>query len=832
MLAGEPGIGKTRTVQELAAVAEERGARVLVGHCYEEGSLSLPYLAFVEAMRSYVLEREVESLEEDLGSGATDVARIVPEVRERLKVEPGPSSDPDQDRYRLLQAVVSFLRSASTAQPLLIVLEDLHDAESGTLDMLGHVARNLSGSRFLVVGTYRDVEVDRSHPLSGALAELRRLPDFSRVLLRGLSADEVQRMLSVISDREIPWGLAEALHRQTEGNPLFVQEVVRYLVEEGLIARGQSRPASDVALAMSIPEGLRDVIGKRLSRLSDECNRVLRVAAVMGREFNMDVLGHVAEVSEEELFVALEEAQGAAVIEERSSVGGVVTFRFAHAFFRQTLYEETFAPRRIRLHRQVGEALEEVYSARLAEHASEMAEHFSNSSDDIGLGKALKYGEMAAERAMSVYAYGEAARLLEQALDVQEVLDPDDRAMRCDLLLSLGGALLPAGETRRVMDAVAPEAFTLAEAVSERARASRACRLALDAIFRYGGTTMAGTPEYLQWAQRAGRYADPGTTDRVYADIRLIGVRVHEGKLTEARALALRTMELARNLEDPEAIYRVARELVVAPLSPPRHEEEVLQLVTEMSSYDQAGVTAQTLGSWLGWAGSVLMDWGDRSGAEAMWDQFTRLAQRTDVAGTQIFSVQYRRRLAYLDGRLNEAVSGADEIVRTAEEMGAPVMGRGAAAWSRLRPLLQIGRGEEALAGLAEWADLEGAETLEAIEVLSVLVRAHMGQAAEARKALPRLLAEPRLGFDDENLGTFVLIALLEIAILVSDQELCSILAERLDPAANLSTTLVADTCPPDIWARRPRCWASPTRPGSTTSRRWRRQTRYASVPR
>ena len=206
--------------------------------------------------------------------------------------------------------------------------------------------------------------------------------------------------MSLITDREVPWGLAEAVHRQTEGNPLFVQEVVRYLVEEGLIARegGQWRPASDVNLAMSIPEGLRDVIGKRLSRLSDQCNRVLSVAAVIGREFRMDVVERIADVSEEELFAALEEAQGAAVIEERSSVGGVVSFWFTHAFFRQTMYEETFTLRRIRLHRQVGEALEEVYSARLAEHASEMAEHFSNSSDDAGLGKALEYGEMAAKR--------------------------------------------------------------------------------------------------------------------------------------------------------------------------------------------------------------------------------------------------------------------------------------------------------------------------------------------------------------------------------------------------------------------------------------------------
>ena len=149
------------------------------------------------------------------------------------------------------------------------------------------------------------------------------------------------------------------------------------------------------------------------------------------------------------------------VIEERSSVGAAVGFRFAHAFFRQTLYEETFAPRRVRLHQQVGRALEEVYSARPEEHAAEMVDHFAQSTEHSDLEKALRYGEMAAERAMSVYAYGEAVRLLEQALQVQEVLDPDDKTRRCDLLLALGKAVIPAGQPMGVPETLAPEALDL-----------------------------------------------------------------------------------------------------------------------------------------------------------------------------------------------------------------------------------------------------------------------------------------------------------------------------------------------------------------------------------
>ena len=158
---GEPGIGKTSLCEQLAIYATERAGRTLVGHCYEAGSLSLPYLPFVEALRSYVLDRDVESLTAELGSGAADVARLVPELRDTAPMPERPAGDPEQERWRLLQSVTDFFRNASQVQPLVIVLEDLHDADRGTLDLLVYLSRNLQGARILLLGTYRDVEVDR-----------------------------------------------------------------------------------------------------------------------------------------------------------------------------------------------------------------------------------------------------------------------------------------------------------------------------------------------------------------------------------------------------------------------------------------------------------------------------------------------------------------------------------------------------------------------------------------------------------------------------------------------------------------------------------------------
>jgi hypothetical protein len=240
------------------------------------------------------------------------------------------------------------------------------------------------------------------------------------------------------------------------------------------------------SLVGRIPEGLRDTVGKRLSRLSKHTNRVLSVAAVVGRDFQLDVLRQVLACPEEELETGLEEASAVGIVEERSVVGTTIIYRFGHGFFRQTLYDEILAPRRIRLHQQVAHALEDIHRRRLEEHAAELAEHYAFSSDTSDLSKAVDYATLAARHATEVFAYGEAARQLERALAVQDLVDPDDREQRCDLLLALGAALYPSGETERVIEHTAPDALVLAEALGDRDRAFRACRLALDCLFARG----------------------------------------------------------------------------------------------------------------------------------------------------------------------------------------------------------------------------------------------------------------------------------------------------------------------------------------------------------
>jgi tetratricopeptide (TPR) repeat protein len=795
MVVGEPGIGKTALCEQLATYVSLRNGQTLVGHCYEEGSLSLPYLAFVEALRVYAQTCDVSRLREELGSGAPDVARIVSEIRERLRIELRPKGNPEEERYRLLQAVSDFLGSIAATKPLLIVLEDLHSADRGTLEMLEHVARNLGDKRLLLVGTYRDIEVDRTHPLSAALAELRRLPNYGRVLLRGLNADEVRRMLSAIVGQDVPWGLAEAVHRQTEGNPLFVQEVVRYLAEEGIIERGEGqwRARSDTPVEMRIPDGLRDVIGKRLSSLSESCNKVLSVAAVIGRDFQMEVLRKVTGMSDDELFGALEEARKTAVIEERTGPGAKVSYRFAHAFFRQTLYEETIAPRRIRLHQQVARELEQIYKNKLDQHAAELAEHFSYSSDRADLEKAVSYGEMAARRATDVYSYGEAVRLLEQALKVQEVLDPEEKLKRCDLLLALGWARFYNHEYRHILDSEAPAALALAEGLVDTGRACQACLLASFAISGTGMGAAYGTAEAAKWTEAFDRYAPPDTIERAWADQALGGTKIAANDIAEAWPLFRRSALLARKLEDASALANCGGDYLH--YCPPTAEyvEEARQIAHAMMRvWDRADPFSMAYGMEM--AGSFFLRLGEREQGEAIHREELESARLATAPARHYYFPYLRACYRIMDGQLEEAAKCYDDVLRFGAETGAPLAAAVEANFFGPRLGGYLGWGREELRHLEEWAQAAGVSV-----PVPAYIRAYYlvcgGEKEEAivvlDEAADHYAAEP-----EKTKHSFPgLVLLLETAVLAKHKRAAEILFNLLVPAVYKTSGLHNPTC-------------------------------------
>ena len=279
-----------------------------------------PYWPWVQPLRSFVLQSQAEHLVSQLGPGAGIIAEIVPELQDKIPgLKPPPSlENPEQSRFRLFDAISTFLKTAASSRPIVVVLDDLHWADRPSLLLLQFLSRLISDSCLLVVGCYRDMELDRQHPLAEALGELTRGQHFQRVLLRGLSLEETGHCVQMEAGATLQPGLVETVHRRTEGNPLFVSEVARLLAqEEGATVGGADQGE---AWGPRIPEGVREVIGRRLNRLSPDCNQLLRTASVIGREFMVDQLKPLMDqLPESRLLDGMEEALAARIIEEPPS---------------------------------------------------------------------------------------------------------------------------------------------------------------------------------------------------------------------------------------------------------------------------------------------------------------------------------------------------------------------------------------------------------------------------------------------------------------------------------------------------------------------------------
>jgi tetratricopeptide (TPR) repeat protein len=469
MLVGEPGIGKTRTAQELATYAGLRQCQVLWGRCYE-GQGAPPYWPWVQAIRSYVRSHEEADLRSQMGSGAADIAEIVSDVKERFPdLKPPPQLEPEQARFRLFDSIASFLKGASRKQPLVVVLDDLHWADKPSLALLQFVARELGNGRVLLLGTYRDMELSRQHPLAETLGDLTKERLFQRILLRGLSQEDVARFIEMTTGSTAPQGLAQAVYTHTEGNPLFVTEVVRLLVQEGNFSahpepvEGRGSTSSPRAVGrpdtwtVRIPEGVREVIGRRLNRLSQRCNQTLTTAAIIGREFSLEQLKPlIDDTTDDWLLEALEEALAARVIEELPrSVG---RYQFSHALIQETLAGELSTTRKVRLHARIAQALEKLYGQQAEAHAAELARHFAEAESVLGIEKLVKYSLLAGEKALAACAWEEALQHFQRGLESKGVrlqgIDPAKDAETAALLFGLARAQLATLERHEMREAI------------------------------------------------------------------------------------------------------------------------------------------------------------------------------------------------------------------------------------------------------------------------------------------------------------------------------------------------------------------------------------------
>ncbi|MDZ4827862.1 MAG: protein kinase, partial [Actinomycetota bacterium] len=548
MVVGEPGIGKTRLVEELGVHAAVRGAQVCWGHCYE-GELGAPYLPFVEALRTYVRGRSDEELRPELSTGAPEVATIVSELRTRFPDLPvSPALEGDAERMRLFEGVATFLANASVARPIVLMLDDLHWSDKPTLLLLQYLARNLRRERVLIVGTYRDVELDRTHPLAETIATLRREHLYERVLLRGLDRDEVKSFIEAVGDQESQPEFTDAIHRGTEGNPFFVAEILRHLAESGALQRVDGEwVGTTESVADQLPEGVREVIGRRLSRLGDDCNRMLTIGAAMPGGFSLEAVTLVLDADEDRVLDVLDEALERQVVRERRDQPGV--YEFNHALIRQTLYSELSTPRRVRMHRQILGALESLYGSSPDAHLTELAYHAFQAAPGGDVAKAVGYATRAGRRAAGAAAYEEAARSYDLALQALELDDAPDEHVTAELLLALGDAHQHAGEPEGAREALMAAA-DIGRRIDEPQLIARAAVVFGSLRF----TSSGSDPAMLALLEEA--VASRDRVDDVTRAKLLARLGNHVAFLDAARhaELAGEAMEVARRSGDPAAL--------------------------------------------------------------------------------------------------------------------------------------------------------------------------------------------------------------------------------------------------------------------------------------
>ena len=553
LVVGEAGIGKTRLAEELAREAAERGGVALWGRCWE-GEGAPPYWPWVQVIRALLQGVPAEELRPAVGAGAPYLVPLVPELGERFRDLPALSTSPRSEhaRFYLFDAVATLLRSAAQRTPLVLVLDDLQWADAPSLLLLQFLAHELRDVRILLLGTYREVEVRQAPAVAEILGALGR--DGHHVPLRGLGEEEVRRFLEETIGRSPAPVLVRAVHRETEGNPFFVDEIVRLLVAERALERHEDPSPG----RFPVPQGVREAIRRRLAPLPPPAREALALASVVGREFDLAILHRACGLDPEALLETLGPALAREIVVREP--GGVGRYRFAHALIRETLYEELGPAERIRLHGQIGEVLEEVHRTDPTPHLTALAHHFLEAAPARGADKALVYSTRAGRHAAASLAYEAAAAHFQSALEVLGLARPGDERERCELLLARGDVQWKSGDGRG-----ARETFQQAAEIARRiGDAPLLARSALGfagegsrLLWVRSGVVDQPRIELLQEALDGLGERDPGLRARLLARLAINLYWAPEPE--RVVALSEEAVRLARQLGDPRLLAAVLR---------------------------------------------------------------------------------------------------------------------------------------------------------------------------------------------------------------------------------------------------------------------------------
>jgi DNA-binding SARP family transcriptional activator len=709
LIEGEAGVGKTRLAEELTTAAAARGMACAWGRAAETAGAP-PFWPWVQVVRALPAEGgwHGNSLAELLGDRLPAAAH---------------DGDPSAARFRLSQAMVDVLADAAARQPLLVVLDDLQWADTSSCQFLQFLAAELARVPILVVATFRPVEEGGAglEELLGALARHRACERFT---LRGLSVADVEDYLRLTgvpgSSRS---ALARALHERTDGNPFFLIELLRLLTSERTI----DHLGADDAVALDVPGSVRDVIVRRLNRLPEDTETLLRLAAVIGREFDLDLLERVSGVGTEHLVERIEPTLVTGLVTESDVAWSC---RFSHALVQETLYRSLNGLQRARLHRRVGEALESLHGEAMEGHLDEAAHHFF-AGRATGTAKAVQYARRAAEAATRDLAHDEAAAHWERALAALDPALPDGARQRYEILLGLGEARRRVGDLHGAREAL-EEAIGVARALADEVLVARAACV-------FGGVTLwnwrsYGEVDFEMVALLEHLVANVGRGESALR-AQLLGTLAvdlyYSDRKREREAYAAEAVALARPTGDPVLLGRVLNNAFIAMWTPDR-EAERRAATEEALAWAGQGlprdteVIARMHRMW------SLLRQGELEAYDAELAECRRLAAEVrvpEIAG-QVMMADTGR--AILEGRWAEAERLGEQAF---EQLAATTVW--GAYWCRAVQLHTIrreqGRLEELVPELLALCDEPGGEP---IRPTAVLALAELGHHDEARRRL------------------------------------------------------------------------------------------------
>jgi tetratricopeptide (TPR) repeat protein/KaiC/GvpD/RAD55 family RecA-like ATPase len=550
-LYGEAGIGKTRLARELRAYANLRGMRVLYGRCPALFRMDgvPPYVIWKEVIKDFLETCTLDQLDRVIGLYPAEVAKLVPELSQKLRTIPQSFSiSPEQEQSRLFEAVSQFITNISRETPLLLVLDDLQWTDPSSLLLLHYLARGVQKTPLLLLGAYRSTDVDGKHPLTPVLAELKRERLPQSVSLKRMSLEDASEMMrQILEQNEIPAEFCKTVYEKTRGNPFFTEEVIESLKEEDIIFKEDDKWKFKKVSAIEFPESVKNIVKTRFSRLDDECQNVLTLASFVGNDFTLEIMSTLTGIEENKLLEIMDRLIKTGFV-KHTVIRGEDICSFADIIMRDVVHEEVGPFRRKKLHGLVGQTLEKVYATSVDEHLGELALHFLEGGDKD---KALDYFLKAGEKAQNVYANKEAISYFQSALKLLEE--------KGDALRERGGVLETLGDIESIVgeyDACTRcwnDALLFWTQLNEKGRTARLHRKMANVFW----DRMGKTEEAKIHREKALKIleAEPESVElaTLYADMCHMLWRIG-GDLAEARSWGERALELAKRLNAHEVV--------------------------------------------------------------------------------------------------------------------------------------------------------------------------------------------------------------------------------------------------------------------------------------